>query len=201
MDGIDLMASAMRAAKTRLDVAATNLANVSTGGFHKRLTHARLDARGMTLRTSDDATAGSLKHTGRAFDLAIAGPGSLTVRDASGTERTVRSASFERDARGRLVDDRGGALLGAHGPLVVSADATIDAQGNVVDRDRVAGGVKLPANATLESGFLEGSNVDPIGEMVDVLGAQRAFETAQKALTAIDETRQKNASDVARIAS
>jgi len=201
MDGIDLMASAMRAAKTRLDVAATNLANVSTGGFHKRLTHARLDARGMTLGTSDDATAGSLKHTGRAFDLAIAGPGSLTVRDASGAERAVRSASFERDARGRLVDDRGGALLGTHGSLVVSADATIDAQGHVVDHDREAGRVKLPATATLESGFLEGSNVDPIGEMVDVLGAQRAFETAQKTLTAIDETRQKNASDVARIAS
>jgi hypothetical protein len=37
--------------------------------------------------------------------------------------------------------------------------------------------------------------------MIDVLGAQRAFETAQKTLSAIDEERQKDVDDVARVKS
>jgi flagellar basal body rod protein FlgG len=43
------------------------------------------------------------------------------------------------------------------------------------------------------------SNVNTIGEMVDVLDAQRSFETAQKALASIDETRAKAANEVARL--
>jgi flagellar basal body rod protein FlgG len=42
MDGIELMATAMHAAKARLDVSAANLANVSTDGFHKRVARAML---------------------------------------------------------------------------------------------------------------------------------------------------------------
>ncbi len=37
--------------------------------------------------------------------------------------------------------------------------------------------------------------------MVDVLTAQRAFETAQKTLSAIDEERQKESNDVVRVKS
>jgi flagellar basal-body rod protein FlgG len=57
----------------------------------------------------------------------------------------------------------------------------------------------LPPGATVQSGFLEGPNVDAVHEMVDVLDAQRAFETAQKTLSALDEERQKDANDVARV--
>jgi flagellar basal body rod protein FlgG len=39
-----------------------------------------------------------------------------------------------------------------------------------------------------------------VREMVDVLSAQRAFETAQTTLSAIDGTRAKAANDVARVA-
>ena len=67
--------------------------------------------------------------------------------------------------------------------------------GNVLDR------IRLSSGASVESGFIERSNVDSIGEMVDVLAAQRAFETAEKTLTALDETRAKDANDVARVKS
>ncbi|HYL26297.1 MAG TPA: flagellar basal body rod C-terminal domain-containing protein [Candidatus Nitrosotalea sp.] len=42
------------------------------------------------------------------------------------------------------------------------------------------------------------NNVNAIAEMIDVLAAQRSFESAQKAVTAIDRTREK-AAEAARI--
>jgi flagellar basal-body rod protein FlgG len=199
MDGIHLMATAMHAAQAELDVSAANLANVSSDGFRKRVAHASLTAGGLVVTTERDATQAPLRHTGRAFDVAVAGPGSFSVRDASGAIVAVRSASLETDARGELVDDRGRVVLGSHGPIVASADATIDTQGVVRDAGRVVGKIALTPSASLESGFLAGTSVDGMHEMVAILSAQRAFETAQKTLAALDEQRQKDADDVARI--
>lgn len=42
------------------------------------------------------------------------------------------------------------------------------------------------------------SGVDAVAEMVDVLAAERSFESAQKAVAAIDQSRQKSA-EAARI--
>ena len=201
MDGIELMATAMHAAKSRLDVSASNLANVSSDGFHKRVAHATLTRAGLLPSSSIDATQGALKRTGRNLDVASAGPGGFRVRDAAGRVSEMRSGSFTRNALGELADDRGRIMLGAHGPIVASADATIDARGIVRDGGAEIDRVQLLAGTSLESGFLEASNVDAVGEMVDVLAAQRAFETAQKTLSAIDEERQKDVNDVVRVKS
>jgi flagellar basal body rod protein FlgG len=193
------MASAMHAARTRLDVAASNLANVSSNGFRRRVARAFLTRAGVTASSVLDSTPGPLKHTGRSFDLAVAGEGAFFVRDGGGRVVAERSASFERDARGRLADERGRVLLGERGPIVVAPDATIDERGVV----RVAGyevATLLSRSGTsLQSGFLEAPNVDAVREMVDVVAAERAFETAEKTLSALDEQRQKNADDVARV--
>lgn len=200
MSGIELMASAMHAAKTRLDVSAGNLANVLSDGFHKRVARATLTQAGLVVASKTDERPGPLRHTGRALDLASAGTGGYVVRDGTGSLAVARSGSFARSASGALADERGNILQGAHGPIV-SADATIDSRGIVrvggepVDRVRVSSGT------TLQSGFLESANVDSVGEMVDVLEAQRAFETAQKTLSAIDDERQKEFNDVVRVKS
>jgi len=193
------MASAMHAEQARLDVDASNLANVSTNGFRRSVAHERLTSAGIVTTTAADASPGALRRTGRSFDLAVAGPGGFFVRDRSGRTLAERSASFERDARGRLVDERGRVLLGTHGPLVVGADATIDDRGIVRVAGDAAGALRLQPGTFVQSGFLEAANVDAVHEMVDVLEAQRAFETAQKTLSAIDEERQKNADDVSRV--
>lgn len=51
---------------------------------------------------------------------------------------------------------------------------------------------RIPAGAHLKN------NVDAIAEMIEVLAADRSFESAQKAVSAIDISRQK-AADSARI--
>jgi flagellar basal-body rod protein FlgF len=201
MDGIELMASAMHAAQARLDVSAENLANVSSDGFRRRLAKARLDGNGISIGTTVDAAPGPLVKTGRALDLTAVDGGTIAVRDRNGSRALLRSASFERDAQGHLRDERGRMLLGACGPLVVSPDATIDANGIVRDGARVVDRIPLGRDVTLQTGFLERSNVDAVREMVDVVVAQRAFETAQKTLSAIDDVRAKTTSDVARVKS
>jgi flagellar basal body rod protein FlgG len=59
--------------------------------------------------------------------------------------------------------------------------------------------IPLPAGSSLQTGALEASNVNAIGETLDVLNAQRAFETAQKVLVAIDGAREHAVNDVARL--
>jgi len=198
MDGIGWAASAMSAARTRLDVAAENLANGSTDGFRKSTLRGYLTAAGVSLRRDLDATQGALRRTGREFDLAIVGKGTFRVRDDGGLVATRRGA-FVRDRFGRLVDDAGRILMGMRGPLHVPDGARIESSGavkrNGVEIDRIA----LPSGSSIRSEFLESSNVDAIGEMVDVLSAQRSFETAQKVLTSIDSTRERASTQVGQL--
>jgi flagellar basal-body rod protein FlgG len=198
MDGIELMASAMHAAQARLDVAAGNVANVSTDGFARRVVHASLTERGIVASVAQDAAQPPLRHTGRNFDLCAVG-GNLVVLGPSGALAEIRSAAFERTADGRLIDGGGRALLGRAGPLHVPPDAEIDARGEVRAGGTLVDTLRTTPRAEVQSGFLPGSSVDAVHEMVDLIGAQRAFETAQKTLSAIDDVRAKDASDLARI--
>ncbi|WP_303851758.1 flagellar hook-basal body protein [Seleniivibrio woodruffii] len=51
-------------------------------------------------------------------------------------------------------------------------------------------------NPGIEQGFLEGSNVNPVSEMVRMIEANRTFETYQKVVTTIDELNNKAVNSV-----
>lgn len=182
MDGIDWTASAMRAARARLDVATQNLANASTDGFRKAVARVTLTARGLVTRAVAAQEQGALRRTGRTLDLAIAGPGAFRVGEAS-----TRDGAFVRDPQGFLADDSGRRVRGVRGAVRVDAD------GRMLDT------IPLPPGSQLITGALESPNVNAISEMVDALDAQRSYETAQKALGAIDEARAKAVNEVARL--
>jgi len=188
MDGIELMATALHAARERLETATQNLANVSSGGgFSRRLARATLGEHGLSITHGVDRSSGPLERTGRALDVATTGPGGFFVRDG-GKTTLVRSASLTAVAGGGFEDERGRSVL-----LVDSAGALRDGP--------LEGKLRAAPGTTLRSGFLERPNVDAIGEMVEVLEAQRAFETAEKTIAAIDDARAKDANDVARVKS
>ncbi|MGH7729351.1 MAG: flagellar basal body rod C-terminal domain-containing protein [Vulcanimicrobiaceae bacterium] len=201
MDAIELMASAMQAAERRLDVGAENLSNAATDGFRARTVRELLTPSGMVARVEDSSRAAPLVHTGRAFDLALAGPGALRVRAADGAVVALRSASFTRSASGELRDSHGRVLLGTAGPLRVGPNTVFDERGVARDGDQETGKIPLAPGASLESGFREGSSVDAVAAMVGVLAAQRAFETAEKSLAALDAVRQKSADEIAQVRS
>jgi flagellar basal-body rod protein FlgG len=188
------MASAMQAARAQLETATNNLANVSSGGYRRATAQVRLTARGLVATQTRSFEQGALRHTGRAWDLALVGPGAFRV----GGEAT-RNGAFVTGRDGFLTDDRGRRVLGTRGPIAVDAQTTIDADGSVRAHGRSVNRLALPPGTRVQTGALEASNVDAIGETLEILNAQRAFETAQKVLVAIDDTRQKAVNDVVRL--
>ncbi len=188
------MASAMRAARAQLDIATHNLANASTDGFRRTAATTALARDGLTVFERAVREQGAVRTTGRRFDLALLGEGAFHVGAAA-----TREGAFTRDRDGFLIDDRGRKLRGACGVLRVSADATIASDGSVRDGGRVVDRIPLPAGTRVLAGALETSTVNPIGETLAILTAQRAFESAQKTLLAIDATREKAANDVVRV--
>ena len=143
-------------------------------------------------RVSDRASAWRSRDT-RAGAALCAAPGAISISRSSATVRfasATPAGRHQRDA-GRRLRSRsrrnaarppGGARCwGSHGALRVrSRRAIVDA------RD-----FALPPGSRLQSGFLEAAGVDAIAEMVDVLAAERSFESAQKAVAAIDRLAQK----------
>jgi flagellar basal body rod protein FlgG len=170
MDGIAWAGSAMAAAQSRLDIATGNLANVSSGGFEPLVAHGTLSAEGASITAERSGRHGALRATGRDLDWAIAGDGAFVVRDRNGTLSRTRDGAFERNRDGSLSDPLGRTF--------VRAD--------------------LSPGSAVRRGFLETSGADAISEMIDVVWAQRSFESAQKAVSAIDSSRQR-AADAARV--
>lgn len=192
--------SAMVAARERLDIATGNLANASTDGFEGFTARGALTPVGVTIQREPRQTHGALRRTGRDLDLAIVGDGAFAVRDSAGHVTHVRNGAFTRERDGTLSDTAGRALVGHDGkPLTFPPGGRFDETGAIVVGDRVVGRVSLPAGSSLHAGFLESSGVDAIAEMVGVLSAERSFETAEKVVSAIDRTREKSATDVARL--
>jgi flagellar basal body rod protein FlgG len=111
----------------------------------------------------------------------------------------TRNGAFIRDRNGYLADQTGRRVLGTSGPIRLSETARVQPDGTIRDAGRVVGRLPLPPGTTVRSGALESSSVDAIGETLAVLTAQRAFETAQKTLVAIDQTREKAVNDVVRL--
>lgn len=187
MDGIDWAASAMTAARTRLEISVGNLANVGSDGFQKAVARGALTPVGARVTAVVSHDHGSLRRTGRPHDLAIVGDGVFRVRDSAGMVSVTRNGAFSRAADGTLRNDAGEVVLGVHGPLRVADGAPIEET------------VRKETGLRVCSGFLESANVNAIDEMVTIVAAQRSFESAEKVVSAIDQVRQKASNDVARV--
>jgi flagellar basal body rod protein FlgG len=213
---MDAAASALRYWERKQDIVANNLANVSTGAFKAQQVFARLmDGARPAAETTSDLTVGTLRETGAPLDLAIDGPGFFVASTSLG-ERYTRGGSLHLDATHHLVDADGRQLLGIKGPVAVDPAAgaiTIDHAGEVsqngqmIDRLRVesASGADLmregnalfvpPSDRTLiaaddravKQGYLEESNVNSMGALVDMVAVQRAYASVQKAIVEMDK--------------
>ncbi len=188
----------MRASRAALESATHNLANVSSDGFRRFATHVAVARDGLHVTRTANPEQGAIRQTGGRFDLALLGPGHFTL--GTGTHAiATREGSFARDRDGYLVAANGERVRGACGPIRISDEATVERDGTIRDRGRIVDRLPLPAGTRVQSGALETSNVNAIGETLEILQSQRAFETAQKALSAIDETRNKADNDVMRV--
>jgi flagellar basal-body rod protein FlgF/flagellar basal-body rod protein FlgG len=144
-----------------LELAANNLANISTTGykaqreFYNSVTASLANASRQQLSSLNqainnygvlggatvDVQAGTLERTGNDLDIAMEGSGFFVVQTKAGL-RYTRNGNFRVDAGGQLVtawgdavmDDQGRPLDIPSGSVSISPDGTISSQGGVVGR-------------------------------------------------------------------
>jgi flagellar basal-body rod protein FlgG len=159
---------------------------------------------------------GALQNTGRMLDVAIQGQGFFRVVQ-NGKPALTRDGSLQLDANGQLVTSTGArvqpAITVAPGTqpddVSIASDGTVTVKGKSVGRlqlvtvrspealtpvgdnlftaNAASGAARNATGATLQQGFLEGSNVDLGDAMVDMMDSQRSFQLASRAIQMQDE--------------
>jgi len=132
---IYLSMAGAKAAMTRQDVLAHNLANASTTGFREELAAFRaVPVRGDGASTRVYALettvgykpdAGAAQPTGRNLDVAMKGSSWLSVQGLDGTEAYTRAGALEVNAEGLLVTRGGLQVMGDGGPISVPTRAEV----------------------------------------------------------------------------
>jgi flagellar basal-body rod protein FlgG len=155
-----------------------------------------------------DFSHGVQRRTGNPLDVAINGDGFFMLEG----NRYTRNGNFHLDSEGNLLDNNGIKVLGDGGNLTLSGDKIdITPSGEIlVDNISVGslGIVDFPdksvlrktdggffttdeageeANALINQGYLEESNVNVVRELVEMIRAEREFESYQKIIRSFDE--------------
>ena len=163
-----------------------------------------------------DLSQGVLQRTGEDLDLALDGPG-FFVLDGQDGETLTREGSFELTGNGVLVSQDGrpvqwrgnrGLLDPEVGSIKIDAAGFVVQAGLPVGRLRVIdvpetegvepddkGGYRIregasvvDSDAIVTQGFQERANVQTIDELVELIAAQRAFDSAGQAFRTIDQS-------------
>ncbi len=162
-----------------------------------------------------DFSQGSYSETRNPLDVAINGDGFFAFETGE-TVSYSRNGSFAVNGEGELVNNRGYRVLSEEGLIRVNGkDVTIRDNGEIVVDGKSSGKLKIvdfeqpytlkrngfgyfvpenndagfrPDSLELRQGFLEDSNVDPIGEMIQMIELNRNYESCQKSIQAQDET-------------
>ena len=171
-------------------------------------------------------TQGELQPTDVKTNLAIDGDGFFAVQTPDGL-RFTRDGNFKLDLENQLVTGNGNPVMGQSGPIQlfkgdfeVKTNGDIYQNGNLVDRLEIVTSPKpLPLrkagqelfvltvpnirpveseNFIVRQGFLEGSNVNAITEMVKMIMIDKNFQAGQKAIQAQDQTLEKLINQTAR---
>lgn len=150
----------LRAQSQALEVAAHNLANLSTTGFRGQQTsfqsllavaravvpnllNVATNNFGVLEGTHLDLGAGNLENTGSPLDVGIEGRGFFAIQTPQGT-RYSRNGSFRVARSGELVTATGNPVLGQNGPIRVPAGAvSISSDGTLSVNSAVAGRIRL----------------------------------------------------------
>jgi flagellar basal-body rod protein FlgG len=232
VNGIETLVPRMAALWRRHEVLANNLANASTPGFKlddvavmpgPPPAAAVASAGSGTLVQWTSFAPGAIVPTGRSLDVAINGPGFLTVGTAAGA-RYTRAGNLTVDAEGFLVTAGGARVLGERGPVVVGpGPVTIGPRGEVmgggrrIDTLRVvdfpraerltkqghglfaaASEPTAPTAYEIIGGALEASNVNVVEAVVGMIDVLRQYETAQRALQSEDEVVRRATAEMGR---
>ena len=223
------------ALRRQLDVVANNMANINTFGFkaEKLLFQDYLmpvaSAESFPLSdhtlhytedwaTMHDLSAGAIDQTGGTFDVALDGPGFLSVQTANGVAYT-RNGALHLDSSGTLVTVDGDPVLSEGGTITFSPNETdirIAPDGAVLSSAGTKGRLGIvefnnPQNLThlgsslyqaaaadpgqaatttrVHQGMIERSNVSGVAEIADMIRINRSYESISQFIKRQDELR------------
>ena len=195
-------AAGMAAQQDRIDAVAGDLANVNTTGYKQsRLAfrdlvysngangnpNAHIGAGAAATSIGRASAQGALHDTGEPLDVALQGPGFITVRSANGAPALTRDGQLRLDDRGRLTTSAGALLdppisvpAGTQAQdISIAADGTVTAGGARLGAIRI---VTVAAPAALAGG--ENNLFMPTAASGPVTAAPRTTRLAQGALEA-----------------
>ncbi|HWR61425.1 MAG TPA: flagellar hook-basal body complex protein [Clostridia bacterium] len=170
---------------------------------------------------------GQLQPTGNSFDLALKGKGFFSIETPAG-ERYTRNGEFTRDAEGYMVTKEGWKVLGEAGYIKVdSGNLLVKENGEVYKDEQLVDKLKLvdfddykilrkeengmvrieegieegpvTAGVSVQQGSLEGSNVNSVKEMVEMMTMMRTYEANQRLITIHDGLLEKAVNNIARV--
>jgi flagellar basal-body rod protein FlgF len=161
-----------------------------------------------------DVATGSLRHTGNALNFAIEGDGFFEFSGNDGLYYSRRGV-FTQDATGQLMTANGRIVEGLSGPLRLSdSEPHVDQDGVIWIDDQNIGQLKIvqfddasklekvgenyfqlgrakpmesSVHPKVRQGYIEGSNVDVMSEMVSMMTVMRHLETTQRVVTSYDD--------------
>jgi flagellar basal body rod protein FlgG len=183
--------------------------------------------RGVALAgTYETPNAGAPRPTGRALDLALRDK-LLAVQTPAG-RRYTRSGELQVTADGQLVDGGKRPVLDASGRPIdgLSARAELTASGavrdggaerakllvvsdpqrvlrhegqNLLTADGKDAALEVAKEPELQPGAVDGSGADALGELIQLIQSQRAFESYQRLIhTTMNEINRRAVTDLAR---
>lgn len=175
-----------------------------------------------------DFTSGNKIETGGTYDLALNGSGFFKITGEDGNTYYTRDGSFVVNQNGDLTTLKGEIVQGTAGPINIDGkDVSIDTGGRVIvdgyevgtldivdlenreflrkigdnlyEMAEDVGAEEIPFEGEVLQGYLEGSNVNAIEEMVEMITLLRNYEAGQKAIRTQDEMLEKASNEIGRI--
>lgn len=220
--GIDGLIDAVLVQQMKFETIANNLANIGTHAFKKDVFSFN-EALTMANSSKTDLTPGPVTHTGNRLDVALGSPGFFRVQTSNGI-RYTQNGAFTLNADQFLVTHNGDTVLGQNGPIQINGnnvsiarDGRVFVENEPVDTlwvvdfkqpellrkegrsyftyEGVEDDIFTAEKINIQQGYIERSNVNPTEEMIKMIEALRAFESAQKAIQVMDDLTAKMVND------
>ena len=197
----------------RFETIANNMANSNTNGFKKDIISFS-EALETQSNSSTDFSQGPIRFTGNELDAALSSKGFFKIETANGI-RYTRDGAFSVNAEGFLVTGNRDVVLGENGPISIEGgevhigrDGQVMVNNESVDKILVVDfdepqllrkegfsyysyqgeniGISTVSDAEIKQKYLEGSNVNPTQEIIEMIETYRSFEAVEKGIQYID---------------
>ena len=167
-----------------------NISNANSIGYQRQIPESISFQSVLNEATMRDQSQGELKKTNDKFDLAIEGNAYFLVESKNG-QMPTRNGKFQLNEKGKLVTSEGNEVIVVEESdepisLAKSNDIHINENGEIFVGTKRYGRIAMQVldnkPVKVHQGFIEGSNVNLMTEMIALQMAFRSFESSEKTL-------------------